>query len=61
MTTRVHIVNFGPDKVEVRRGPYLLGTVYAQQSSTEYVYKDGDITIVEVKADAVVTAESLKS
>ena len=48
MTTRVHIVNFGPDVVEVKASgnSFRIG----QQASGDYhVYEGGDVIIKEVK------------
>jgi len=50
MTTRVHIVNFGPNAVSVKPEPNKVvgATLYAQQSTDIYVYGDQTITVAEV-------------
>jgi hypothetical protein len=52
MTTRVHIVNFGPQAVSVRPEPNkAAGSIlYAQQSTDVYVYDEQTVTIEEVPA-----------
>jgi len=58
MTTRVHIVNFGPDVVKVVKVEPLIGetphltdaaTLYPQQSCDEYVHAGQELKIVEVR------------
>jgi hypothetical protein len=49
MTTRIHVVNFGPDKVEVNAPGSVPTTLYPQQSTDQYVYDGHDITVVERK------------
>ena len=50
MTTRVHIVNFGPQAVTVRPEPNkAVGSIlYAQQSTDVYVYGEQTVTVEEV-------------
>jgi len=50
MTTRVHIVNFGPQAVSVRPAPTkAVGSIlYAQQSTDVYVYGEQTVTVEEV-------------
>lgn len=50
MTTRVHIVNFGPRPISVRPEPNkAVGSLlYAQQSTDVYVYGEQTVTLEEV-------------
>jgi hypothetical protein len=50
MTTRVHIVNFGPEAVSVAPEPNkAVGSIlYAQQSTDVYVYGEQTVTVKEV-------------
>lgn len=50
MTTRVHIVNFGPQAVSVKPEPNkAAGSIlYAQQSTDMYVYGEQTVTVEEV-------------
>ena len=50
MTTRVHIVNFGPQAVSVKPEPNkAIGSIlYAQQSTDVYVYGEQTVTVEEV-------------
>ena len=49
MTTRIHIVNFGPEAIEVKRGSSLPVAVHSQESLDTYVYDD--VTISEKKPE----------
>lgn len=55
MTTKVKIINFGPDPVELQfvspsGATSNIGTVYPQQVSSDvYLYSTQDLKIVEVK------------
>ena len=53
MTTRVHIVNFGPQAVSVKPEPNkAVGTIlYAQQSTDVYVYGEQTVTVEEVSEE----------
>jgi hypothetical protein len=57
MTTRIHVVNFGPDAVKVMtidpENGYCSGVptdLYAQQSTDIYVHSGQDIRVSEKKA-----------
>lgn len=52
MTTRIHIVNFGPDVVEVNLGPlynHPPKQIYSQGSESFYVFDGQDVTVKEVR------------
>ena len=50
MTTKVHVVNFGPDVVEVERTDNLFKTkIYPQQSEDFTVWDGKDVVVREVK------------
>jgi len=57
MTTRVHIVNFGPQAVSVKPEPNkAAGSIlYAQQSTDVYVYGEQTITVEEVASEPLQT------
>jgi hypothetical protein len=52
MTTRVHIVNLGPDAVEVTVGSSAK-TLYHGDSTSDYVYEGHEIEISEQKKTEV--------
>jgi hypothetical protein len=52
MTTRIHVVNFGPDKVEVQVPGAVPTTLHPLQYTDQYVYDGHDVTIIERKPDA---------
>jgi hypothetical protein len=54
MTTRVHIVNLGPDPVDVtKQNPseeiFPVATLYPGESVNEYVHDTQDLTVKEKK------------
>ncbi len=51
MTTKVHVVNFGPDVVEVTPTQGYSQRLYHQQYADFYVYDNQDITIKELKQE----------
>jgi hypothetical protein len=52
MTTRVHIVNFGPDVVEADRPNSTLPMkIYPQGSADFYVYDEQTVVVREVKPE----------
>lgn len=53
MTTRIHIVNFGPDVVEIETQTSVGQKVYPQDSANFYVYDGQDVTVKEVKPPQV--------
>ena len=51
MTTKVHVVNFGPDVVEVTPTQGYPQRLYQHQYADFYVYDNQDITIKELKQE----------
>lgn len=51
MTTKVHIVNFGPDVVEVKTTLNGHKRLYPQESVDRYVYDGEQVTITETKTE----------
>lgn len=52
MTTRIHVVNFGPDVVEVSAMDKMLRQqLFTQQSADFYVYPGHEILVEELKKD----------
>jgi hypothetical protein len=49
VTTLVHIVNFGPDPIDVKVGQQPAKRVFARQSFDAYVYRGQDIAIAEAR------------
>jgi len=53
MTTRIHVVNFGPDPVEVNQSPVTGGLnptkLYPNQYADFWVYDNHDVLVKEVK------------
>ena len=50
MTTKIHVVNFGPQTVEVEKSNDTIPVViYPQESQNFYVCDGQDVTIKEVK------------
>lgn len=50
MTTKVHVVNFGPDVIVVHTAPpHEPAQIYPQQSNDFYVWDGQDVVIKEVK------------
>lgn len=52
MTTKVFIVNFGPDPVEVRRGTDPIQVFQPGAFFEAHLWADGNITLVEKKLEA---------
>lgn len=50
MTTKVHVVNFGPDVVEATTTTGLKQEIYQQQSKDFYVWDRQELFIREIKA-----------
>ena len=53
MTTRIHIVNFGPKAVEVEALTPIVfpKKLYAQESADFYVYDGQDVHVTEAKEE----------
>jgi hypothetical protein len=57
MTTKVHIVNYGPAVVKVHTQSIAEELIFPQQSNDYYVYDECDVIIKEVKEDKIKMAE----
>lgn len=56
MTTRIHIVNLGPEPIEITKGNSQCAsvtTLYPQESTNDYVYDGQEIEIREQKKTEV--------
>ena len=53
MTTRIHIVNFGPQAIEVETTTSTPQKLYAQQSDNFYVYDGQDVKVTELPNDKI--------
>jgi ligand-binding SRPBCC domain-containing protein len=51
MTTRIHIVNFGPDLVEVETPSATPVKIWPHDSANFYVYDKQTVTVKEVKTE----------
>jgi len=55
MTTRVHVVNFGPDPIIVSRPNQTVNEmIWSQESKDYYVYEGAAVVIKEVKPQQAV-------
>ncbi len=55
MTTRIHVVNFGPDVIEVSTGAlynHPAAKVYPQDSANLYVFDGQEVNVRELKPEA---------
>jgi hypothetical protein len=58
MTTRIHIVNYGPKPVNVTANDHIRATLYSQQSYDEYVFDGQDIVVKEISQDVKQVTET---
>ena len=49
MTTKIHIVNYGPGAIQVDTPNTAREFIFAQQSNDYYVYDEHDVVVKEVK------------
>jgi hypothetical protein len=60
MTTRIHIVNFGPDVVEVETPQAVVQQIFQNSYKDFYVYDQHDVIVREVKLPHGLTVETIR-